>query len=82
MFYEVCPYITKTFEIPHLVVFANFEPDYAKSPGDRWDVRFTESDLYVYGNIENEFVFATTSAKVCGPRASTSTETPDINQRI
>lgn len=41
--YESC---SKTFDIPHVVIFANFEPDLTKLSADRWDVRhFTEDDL-------------------------------------
>jgi hypothetical protein len=40
--YESC---SKTFDIPHVVIFANFEPDLTKLSADRWDVRhFTEED--------------------------------------
>ncbi|AGA18265.1 hypothetical protein [uncultured marine virus] len=34
--YQSC---TKVFDIPHVVVFANFEPDYEKLSQDRWEVK-------------------------------------------
>lgn len=36
---------TKIFEVPHVIIMANFEPDRSKLSQDRWDVRvLTEAD--------------------------------------
>lgn len=70
---------TKTFEIPHLVVFAHFEPDYSKMSRDRKDVRKLDiNDLeFAYGSLQNEFAFVSTS-RIVGPRKSDSSVKPDL----
>lgn len=54
--YQSC---TKTFATPHVVVMANFKPDYNKLSLDRWDVRIlTKEDMRdVFTDISNHEVF-------------------------
>lgn len=40
--YESC---TKNFDIPHVIVFSNFEPDLEKLSRDRWDIIRMEKNI-------------------------------------
>jgi hypothetical protein len=81
--YESC---SKTFDIPHVVIFANFEPDLTKLSADRWDVRhFTEDDLKktnrmsrdIDNKVETAIVIDSSSDE---PEVIDITETEVINE--
>lgn len=49
--------VMKSFDTPHVIIFANFEPEYSKLSKDRWRViRFTEEGIFLTYNEGDNYI--------------------------